>query len=97
MEYIVFIYTDEDGEFVAIAPDIPECIIRRDSLDWLHEEIIDAAELCLEDESLPIANTSDYFTENILNELLIPLSCTQHTLDVTEEEDDQSYEVELIL
>ena len=97
MKYVVFIFKDEYGEFVANAPDIPECIVRRDSLDELHEVIVDAAELCLEDEALPIANTNDYFTEDILNGLSIPLSYSKHTLNVTEEDDDQSYEAELIL
>ena len=94
---MVFIYKDEYGEFVAHAPDIPECILRREYLDELHEDITDAAELCLEDDILPTANTNNHFTEDVLNRLSIPLSCSKHTLNVTEEDDDQSYEVELIL
>ena len=96
MEYIVFIFKNEYGEFVANAPDIPECIVRREYLDELYEDLADAAELYLEDKALPIANTSDYFTEDILNELSIPLSCSKRTLNVTEEDNDQSYEVVLI-
>ena len=98
MKYVVFIFQDEYGEFVANAPDIPECIARRDNLDELHEVIVDVAELCLEDEDLPIANTNDHFAEDVLDGLSIPLSCSKHTLNVTEDDDDdKSYEVELIL
>lgn len=98
MEYSVFIFKNENvGEFMAIAPDIPECIAQRDSLGELHEVIQDLAELCLEDEELPVANSIDYFTDDMLNTLFIPLTSSKKILKITKEDDDLSYDAELLV
>lgn len=95
MEYIVFVYKNESGEgLVAVAPDVEDSIAYGNTFEEIAEAIEDIVELTLEDEELPPANSLEYFTDEVLHELSIPLSSSRCILTVIEE-DTLSYEVKL--
>lgn len=96
MKYVTFMYkdTEEDG-FIAVVPDLPGCVAYGDTEEEACEMMQDATELWLEDEELPPAHPVKHFTEKVLNELKIPLTASQCTLLVTEE-DHKSYTVEVL-
>ena len=98
MEFVVCTFKDENtGRLLAIVPDIPDCITQGDSYDEIYEDIEDVAELCLEDEALPSANSLEYFTADVLDTLSIPHDAAKKILLVQEEEDEHSYSAELVL
>ncbi|MBN2816197.1 MAG: hypothetical protein JXQ67_05900 [Campylobacterales bacterium] len=95
MQLIAFVYYDEENkEYVALTPDIEFCIAYAESAEEALETLIDIVEVTLEDEALP-TNTHDlqYFTQELLKEMDIPLDASSHILTITEES-ELSYNVE---
>ncbi|WP_304546149.1 type II toxin-antitoxin system HicB family antitoxin [Sulfurimonas microaerophilic] len=93
MKYVAFVFQDED-EFTAVVPDISGCIASDDTEEEACEAILDAVELCLEDEKLPTANTLEYFTDEVLNKLGLPLNASRYVVDV-EDEGENSYSAKI--
>ncbi len=93
LKYVAFVFQDED-EFTAVVPDISGCIASDDTEEEACEAILDAVELCLEDEKLPTANTLEYFTDEVLNKLGLPLNASRYVVDV-EDEGENSYSAKI--
>jgi len=56
MEYVAIVFKNDNDGFVATVPDIDGCIVYRDTFEEALESVVDAAEICLEDEDLPDAH-----------------------------------------
>jgi predicted RNase H-like HicB family nuclease len=48
VEYIVQIWPDEDGGFVAEAPELPGCVSQGDTMEELLTNMADAVQSCIE-------------------------------------------------
>lgn len=96
MEYIVFVFKNEEDLFVAALPDIEDCVAYAETLEEILEAIQDAAEIYLENEELPKANRLEHFTDTLLAKLSIPLDSSKYIVKITED-GDKSYNAELVL
>lgn len=95
MKYLAFIYKNEiDNDYKAVVPDLTGCVAYGDDIEEAEEMIQEATELWLEDEELPFANPLEYFTDDVLTKLEIPLDASKRVLDV-QEEDLKSYTVNI--